>query len=376
MAGLPVPGYGLPPLWQQQLGMNPNSGFALQLLTQLINQNQGAQNEARQANESRYQDILKLFGDNRQRTLDSLNSLSNQQVADANKSYNDQQNNLITDLANRGLSGSTKRIAVTDATKRERDAAVNRIQDTLKQNVANADLGFTDRATGVMERRSDPYPQQQNIGALVSQLAPLLGGAGGGLFGGGFNGSGAQPHYQQNPGFSQTGPSTVAPTPIGNGPSNPQALAALQTEDARRKGMIGLFNAMNKGGLEGNDATNQALQYLQQMGFANQNPAQGTPKVGFAQTSNGGGYYPPQQQQAYPQQQPQQYPQQQPTAGIYTNPQRTSPYYASRQPTTIPGPATPVTPGSGNVNQLGQLAGMFGSAISPYLGMFSSYLGI
>src|SRR5262249_38087546 len=44
-----------------------------------------------------------------------------------------------------------------------------------------------DKAAGVMERRSDPYPDSSNTTALVGQLASLLGLNGGnlgGLFGG------------------------------------------------------------------------------------------------------------------------------------------------------------------------------------------------
>ncbi len=286
---LPVPNYG-------QSALGGGNGQLLQTILQLIGQANGGRQEARQANESRYADILKLFGDNRQRTLDSLDSMSGQQVADANKAYDDKRKNLIADLADRGLSGSTKRIAVESMTQRERDAAVNRIKDTMLQNRNAADLGFTDRATGVMERRTDSYPDPTNISAIIGQLGPLLSGAGGSnalaqLLGGplasstgGGYGGGQQAIHNNTPGPVNTAP----PAPYAPGTAvNQRNAAANQDQNAataelkRRAALAALHTADHQGGLS-NAAPEQALlDYMQANGLANWNPGQGTPQIGF-----------------------------------------------------------------------------------------------
>lgn len=285
---LPIASYG-----QSALG-GGNSNI-LQMLMQLIGQASGGRAEAKQANESRYNDILKLFGDNRGRTLDNLDSLSGQEVADANQAYDNKRKNLIADLADRGLSGSTKRIAVESMTQRERDAAVNRIKDTLLQNRNAADLGFTDRATGVMERRTDSYPEPTNISALIGQLAPLLAGGGGGnslaqlLSGsplassnGGYGGG--QQSMQNNSGQVNSAPAAqVAPGTAVNqrNAAASQAQNSASDEFKRRAALAALHYDDHVGGLSGAAPTQQVLDYMQSMGLANWTPNAGTPQVGF-----------------------------------------------------------------------------------------------
>lgn len=275
MAGLPIPGYSQPGFFGQLGGGNQ----ALNLLLALVQQQQGAQNEARQANESRYQDILKLFGDNRQRDLSSLDTFGQSLIDDANKTYTDKRNNLITDLAERGLSGSTKRIAVEDATQREKDATVNRIKDMISQERRQDDLGFTDRAAGVMERRSDPYPNAGNLAGLVSQLSNVAAGQGGG-------GPIPQPG-NLNATVSPTG-QAVAMSPTDQVIAQRAAKKASQdasaAEQARLNAMGVLTNAMHTGGIEGEDRTRQALAMLQQNGWATQNYNQGVPTINFGRT--------------------------------------------------------------------------------------------
>src|SRR3954463_11561275 len=104
---LPSPGYSNP-----LSGLGGSGGGLLQLILSLVGQAQGGFNEAKQANESRYNDILGLLGDNRKRTMDSLNGFGQSMIDDENRTSKDRRNNLIADLADRGLSGSTKRIAV------------------------------------------------------------------------------------------------------------------------------------------------------------------------------------------------------------------------------------------------------------------------
>lgn len=266
MAGLPVAGYG------RRLTPGSNNQLLQTLLTLLGQENAGYE-EARQANETRYQDILEMFGANRERTMNALADFGQSLVDDTNRNYDDKRNELLTDLADRGLSGSTKRIGVEMATQRERDAAVNRIKDMLTENRTQADLGFTDRATGVMERRSDPYPEaNMNSSALLAQVAGLLAGGGGGVLGGltgGLGGSGnavraATPYYHGRA-------ATPQGTPYINDFRGMQQDSAEQ-DRTRRTDMLRLYTATRKGGVEGADAENAALQHAIVNGTGEFNP--------------------------------------------------------------------------------------------------------
>lgn len=257
--------------YQQPLfGNGGNSNVALQLLLQMVQQAQGGRDQARQANESRYNDILSLLGNNRQRSLDSLDNLSGQQVADANQNYDNMRHELLGKLP----YGASRQIPVETATQRERDAAVNRIKDTQLQNRNAADLGFTDRATGVMERRTDAYPQNNDISGMVTQLAGLLGNGGGG-FGGGFGGNGQQPNYPGRlPMMNANGGAQYVPQANNNRAANPND-AGTNTEGARRAAMIALHNAIQGPtvGATGQLDVETALNKLIAGGWAQQNPA-------------------------------------------------------------------------------------------------------
>lgn len=269
---LPIAGYG------QQLvpgaaGGN-NNALGLKLLLALLNEQQGSYNEAKQANESRYQDILKLFGDNRQRTLGDLADFGTSLVNDANRSYDDKRTELLTSLADRGLSNSTARIGVETGIKRERDAALNRIKDMLIQDRTQADLGFTDRAAGVMERRDDPYP---NGGTSASLLGQLVGALAGGSLGGGGGGSSTgpiTPEYRQQQALRTMQRTGQIPQPQVTQPAfNTNGLT--QDELQRRRNMLGLYLAEspNNGTYVG-DKEKAALSQLLMSGQSQFNPAQ------------------------------------------------------------------------------------------------------
>lgn len=277
MAGIPVAGYG-----RRTSAISGGANDPIKLLLKLISGESEGRDEARQANESRYMDILELIGNTRGRVMGDLEGMGESLRSDADKSYKDLRNNLITDLADRGLSGSTKRIGVEAMTKRENSAEMRRIEDLLRGNRASADGRFTDKAAGVMERREDPYPKSgADIAALVSQLTGLIGGN---LFGGGRSqGKGtSQSRRPYSP--EQLAASLQAPAAV-----NPRAAADAQQREqdafANRRAMGGLATAMQTSGMEGADREKQALNLLQSMGLAQHNPNAGVPQIGFAPTT-------------------------------------------------------------------------------------------
>lgn len=297
----PVAGYGQ----GQKRSAVGGGNSGLQLLLSLINQQQGGFDEAKQANESRYQDILELFGNNRARTLGLLDNFGKSLVDDSNRTYDDKRKELLTDLADRGLSGSTARIGVETGVKRERDAALNRIKDMLVQDTTNADLGFTDRAAGVMERRDDPYPENSQSSALIGQLINALAAGGGGGGGGlaGLLGGGAS-SLRQDPTRALRMQALAAQAQPTQPAFNTNGLS--QDEIQRRNNMLGLFLAEspNTGTYVG-DKEKAALSQLLASGQSQYNPSQvgaalidRTPRQPIFYNNGGyggggGGYYRP-----------------------------------------------------------------------------------
>lgn len=146
----------------------------LELLMELLRQGQAAQGDAKQANESRYNDILELLGNTRGRILGDLEGYGQSLVNDTRRDYKNLLNNQLTALAERGLSASTARVPIENANKREADSAINRITDANILRRTGADERFIDKATGVMERRTDTYPNPSTITGAAGTLGGLI----------------------------------------------------------------------------------------------------------------------------------------------------------------------------------------------------------
>lgn len=261
-----MPGYTLPAGNLRKTTFANSADNPLKLLLDMIQQQQSGYNEARQANESRYLDILDLLGGARTRSLDALKQFGQSLINDTNKTYTDKRNSLISDLADRGLAASTQRIPVELATQRERDAALNRIQDMLIQDRLKADESYTDKATGVMERRSDPYPDTSQSTAAIAQLASLFGSGALGT-GGYLNPPNRRVQYTGGPGY-------VAPQPVqqatyqapGTVPTTADSVGDYN--QLRNTAMANLYAAYNKGGIEGSAAEKEQLANMIRLGLA------------------------------------------------------------------------------------------------------------
>lgn len=272
-------------------GVVRRGGGILGLIEQLLGSDPDGYEEARQANETRYLDILQLDKDSRSRVMNDLLSLGDSLRNDTNRKYDNKRNDLLSDLADRGLSGSTRRIPTELAVARERGDELRRIEDMLRENRAQAEERYNDKITGVMERREDPYPENRtNIAALVTQLL------GSGLGGGGsalddLLGSGG--HRSRKGQRKMT--AAAQPAVPKYGPQNGYRSAAqdaAEAERGRRAAMLALYEATSDGGLEQDDRARAALQSAIAQGYAEHNPNAGTPQVGFARTYDQPGYLP------------------------------------------------------------------------------------
>lgn len=110
---------------------------------------QSSYDEAKAANEQRYQDILKGYEQQGQ-----------QAVADVNSAYDAAESRGAQDLVSSGLAGTTVLPSMRAGIAKQKTAAVGRLKESL----------LADRL-GFMERRTDQYPDYSQL----LQLAMLQG---------------------------------------------------------------------------------------------------------------------------------------------------------------------------------------------------------
>jgi hypothetical protein len=268
---------------QQLVQMQAASGnlgpLLAQILGQVITGDQKAFGEAKQANIDRYNDILELFGVTRGRVMNDLADFGQSRVDEENRNWDEARDNLITDLASRGLAGSTARIPVETRTTEGRNRGLREIQDQLRAIRSEADTSFTDKAAGVMERRSDTYPEQKGAD-IASILGTLMGGMGGGGgmaggLGGLLSGLTGQPKAQR----WQYNVGGTLPRVLPN-QARPQAIANTGQQVAGNQ-MV-LKQAMDNLGtssLGRQQQINQAQLSAMYNGAANWNPYQTAPTI-------------------------------------------------------------------------------------------------
>jgi hypothetical protein len=177
------------------------------------NEYQRAYEEARAANEQRYQDILSGYQDrsnefqqrqagntddvltgyeNRyQRGMDLLNGLGDQEKRDVTESYQKLGAANQQDMTNRGLTGTTIMPTMRAGIERERQDALSRVNERLQREQLMTDAGLSGDALGAQERmygqglagymgatgdtlgfaerRNDTYPDMNQLMGLAQQ---------------------------------------------------------------------------------------------------------------------------------------------------------------------------------------------------------------
>jgi len=106
---------------------------------------QTAYDEAKAANETRYNDIL-----------GRIDATTDQQAADIRTGYGEANANAQQGLARTGLANTTIAPTLRTGYQREMHGALNRNADQMIQT-----------RTGVMERRTDGYPDQNSLMSLL-----------------------------------------------------------------------------------------------------------------------------------------------------------------------------------------------------------------
>lgn len=143
-----------------------------------IGQFQQKMDQANQANEARYRDILGGYQSRYQRAMDMLNGLGQQEAKDINELYDNQAATQRQSLIGRGLGNSTVLDTMLAGSDRERNADLGRLNDRVRQQALNTDASMTGDTLQFMERRNDQPP---DMGLLASLMQSLGQGGGGGV---------------------------------------------------------------------------------------------------------------------------------------------------------------------------------------------------
>ena len=122
-------------------------------LSALIGSYNKAFGRARTANEQRYQEMLGI-----------MDQTTGQRAADIRSEGVGEQANIMQRLARQGMAGSTVGATMRAGVRRGTQSNLNRLADTMQG-----------RRLGIMERRTDAYPQA----GMITGLAGLLGQSGG-----------------------------------------------------------------------------------------------------------------------------------------------------------------------------------------------------
>lgn len=161
------------------------SGPAMTPEQQLAASYQQAQQSALDANQKRYDDILAGYGNTLDRTRARLEGLGDQQKQDLSAQYDRNSGRINSDLVARGMSNTTVKDNLIQGNERERAAANNRLQEALTREYVGYDTGLEKDRLQFMERRSDPYPDFDQMIRLSQMMGAAGNGAGGVGMGGG-----------------------------------------------------------------------------------------------------------------------------------------------------------------------------------------------
>lgn len=223
---------------RQAMGAAALQGQAQQIFQQqqqqrLFDEFQQARDQANYANNERYQFGFDELGALRNRNMERIQTLGQQQLADTNRHFDVARDSSLMDLGSRGLRSSTIAPAVEQNVARERNDALRRVHDDITRQQIGTDASLTGGLTGFVERRNDVGPDFGQLG----QLAQGLGQSGGQFsvpqFGGGARPpsittgrpTGSGPQIATNPGMPQPGgygrPVGPAPTMATTGPTGP-----------------------------------------------------------------------------------------------------------------------------------------------------------
>jgi hypothetical protein len=141
-------------------------------ITDPVTQYQTDYAAARAANESRYQDILGQSEAAYTRNMGYLDKYGQQQSADINQRYSDLGASAVQDLTSRGLGNTTVTATTATGIANQASAEQRRLAEDVAQQKLAADTSLTQAKLGVMERKTDAYPDLNTYLQMSEYLNP------------------------------------------------------------------------------------------------------------------------------------------------------------------------------------------------------------
>lgn len=142
--------------------------------------------QARAANESRYNQLLTEQNSLRDRVMADVNQGNSQAVTDLNRNFDRQRSSGSQDMISRGLTGSTINQTMNQGIERNRGESLNRQAADFRRERLGYDTALTGQRLATIENRTDSYPEMQQLMALaqLNGQGGMGGGGGAGVYGG------------------------------------------------------------------------------------------------------------------------------------------------------------------------------------------------
>ena len=179
-----MPGWGMDASWNAG-GMMPTNGQNVPMrrgsygarasapmdpMSYMINSYQSAWDQARNANEQRYRDILGGWRSMGSKAMGLAGSLGQSRMGDINRQFNALRGSSMQDLTSRGLGNSTIRPSINAGIERQRGYALTNAADAATQQQLGVLGGMGREMLGFAERREDEYPDYNQLEKLAGEM--------------------------------------------------------------------------------------------------------------------------------------------------------------------------------------------------------------
>lgn len=147
-------------------------------MSDLLNQYNAAYAQARAANEARYAEILSGYTQMLSDALQTMEGMGAQEAKDIAADWGAKTQADLTDLTSRGFAGSTVMPSIKAGGERQKQDALARLRERLRQQRLSVQTGIQGQKLGFMERRTDTYPDMGLYASLAKGLGNAAGPAG------------------------------------------------------------------------------------------------------------------------------------------------------------------------------------------------------
>lgn len=151
----------------------PTGSLQYQLAEQkrqkLMDEQKKAFEEAKAANESRYQDILGGYNKSKEDAIGTIQAMGAQERADIEQNAKNRYAQVQQDTTSRGLTGTTILPTLQAGVNRDSLAEQGRLADRMRSLQVNTQMSTDRDRLGFMERREDVYPDMSSYMNLMSQ---------------------------------------------------------------------------------------------------------------------------------------------------------------------------------------------------------------